>query len=254
MILVTGDTHGGHDGYKLSALKRRSSRNGVNVDHLIIAGDFGYIFDDTPDNSISGIELHQMNGVFEKAPWCTWFVPGNHENYDILDSLPRIVKNGARCIEFIKDKLYMVDRGEILTLEGKTFLCIGGAESVDKQWRLGLDHKCWWEQELITEEDIANARHNLAKYDNKVDYVITHTCPQEVLNEVDWYLPPWQADMWGEKHDDPSAMYLSEIRKDITFKAWYFGHFHEDAKLTLKDKGHPERFFMLYHSMEEIPE
>ena len=67
--------------------------------------------------------------------------------------------------------MYHVCRGSVLDLEGKTYLCFGGAESQDKDDREpGVN---WWKQEMPSDEEYATCRRNLEAVDYKVDYVLT---------------------------------------------------------------------------------
>ena len=34
----------------------------------------------------------------------------------------------------------------------------------------------WWKQELPSEEEMEEGRQNLEKHDNKVDFIVTHSC------------------------------------------------------------------------------
>ena len=67
--------------------------------------------------------------------------------------------------------VYHVCRGSVLELEGKSYLCFGGAESQDKDDREpGVN---WWKQEMPSDEEYDTCRRNLEAVDYKVDYVLT---------------------------------------------------------------------------------
>ncbi len=65
--------------------------------------------------------------------------------------------------------------GEIYQINGRKIFTMGGVLSIDKEWR--TPDKSWWTKEVINQNDMENAWKNLAKYENSVDIVITHTCP-----------------------------------------------------------------------------
>jgi len=105
-------------------------------------------------------------------------------------------------------------RGSTYKLDdGRNILFMGGADSIDKQWRTpGFD---WFPEEHITQRDMENLP------DEKVDIFITHTCPNELLPEMikhDY-----------RKKDDPSNYYLSELWKIYKPDLWYFGHWHHST-------------------------
>ena len=82
--------------------------------------------------------------------------------------------------------IFHVLRGEIMTLEGKTFLCIGGAVSIDKALR--TPYISWWPAEEISFHDIDNALNNLERVNNTVDFVITHCCDTHQISvTIYWY-------------------------------------------------------------------
>ena len=53
-----------------------------------------------------------------------------------------------------------------------------------------------------------------------MDYVITHTCPVQVMRKV-----------LDEFYMTQLERYLGDINKELKFKKWYFGHFHVDKDL-----------------------
>ncbi len=205
MIYVAGDTHGDIDYKKLLALKEE---NVTFDDFLIICGDMGICW--SP-------ELLPYFLSFYRDIGCTIiFVDGNHENFDMLNSYQLVEYKGA-IMHQIDDHIFHILRGEIMTLEDKTFLCIGGACSIDKMYR--KLHISWWPEEEITSHDINNAICNLEKVNNKVDYVITHCCDSKTVVKA-----------FGFKRDVCTDQ-LSFIDKIVDYKNWFFGHYHFDRAI-----------------------
>ena len=219
MIYVTGDTHGDIDFRKLISLAKRDlSYN----DYLIICGDAGICWSD--DTFQYFLSLYNALGCM------VIFVDGNHENFDMLNSYPFVEYLGA-IMHQIDKHIFHVLRGEIMTINDKTFLCIGGAVSIDKMYR--VPHISWWKDEEITNHDIDNAINNLAKVDNKVDYVITHCCDTPtVLNAFHF-------------RRDICTDQLNFIDKVVEYEHWYFGHYHFDRKIDKKKT-------CLYNNIVEI--
>ena len=60
------------------------------------------------------------------------------------------------------------------------------------------------------------------KMNHKVDYIITHTAPYEVLAEMGMDI---------SDEEETFSLYLDHIRKIVDFKDWYFGHLHFDEEL-----------------------
>ena len=112
--------------------------------------------------------------------------------------------------------VYHVCRGSVLELEGKTYLCFGGAESQDKDDREpGVN---WWKQEMPSDEEYDTCRRNLEKVDYKVDYVLTHDAPSRFLD--------FTALALGE--NNRLHLFLDEIL--------LFGCYHKDVQLSTKSR------------------
>ncbi|MFR3878462.1 MAG: metallophosphatase [Collinsella sp.] len=81
------------------------------------------------------------------------------------------------------------DAGEVFELDGSTIFTMGGATSVDKEYR--IPYSSWWPQELPDERNFEEARAKLDSVDWKVDYVITHTCSTRMLSPTLYPAPGW---------------------------------------------------------------
>lgn len=219
MIYITGDTHGLYDFTKLKELKTKYTSE---KDVLIILGDAGIIW------SKESLENHVRK--YEQLNITIIYVDGNHENFNILEMFPIINKFGAK-MHLISDNIYHVLRGEIMIINSLKFLCIGGANSIDKSYR--TPNVSYWKQEEITDDNINNAINNLKKYKNKVDYILTHCCDSKTLYKYFGY------------HKDESTEKLNFIDKVVKYKYWYFGHYHIDNELDEKKR-------CFYHDILEI--
>jgi hypothetical protein len=160
MIFVTGDTHGGHDCNKLLTLKQKNPAL-TREDFVIVAGDFGGVW--------SKGELQRNLAKYKRLPYTVLFADGNHENFDLLNAMPVEIWNGGK-IHRVADTIFHLMRGQVFTICGKTFFVFGGAESVDKQWRIA--GKSWWPQEVPNYADYDEAYENLKAHGDKVDYII----------------------------------------------------------------------------------
>ena len=208
MIFITGDTHGDIDYKKLLILKEK---NLSYDDYLIICGDVAICW--SPSDLDYFLQLYNDIG-------CTiLFVDGNHENFDMLESMPLVEYKGA-LMHQIDRHIFHILRGEIMTLEDKTFFCLGGAWSIDKMYR--KPHLSWWPQEIINQHDIDNAIANLEKVNNKVDYVITHCSDTMTVKKAFGFI------------GDVCSDQLKFIDQIVDYKHWFFGHYHFDRKISDK--------------------
>ena len=81
-------------------------------------------------------------------------------------------------------------------------------------------------------------RKNLAKYNYKVDYVLTHCCATSVQEALDQ----------GPGHilkPDILTDYLQEMEEKLEYKHWFFGHYHMDQDID-------DKHSVLYHAIVPI--
>jgi predicted phosphodiesterase len=214
-IFITGDTHGEIDIKKLSGKNFKEGNELTKNDFLIICGDFGLIWDNTPSKT----EKYWTKWLTDK-PWTTLFIDGNHENHPRLNQLEQIEKFGG-TVGKVNDSIFHLKRGEIYIINNKKFFTFGGAESTDKAHRtIGID---WWQEEEANYKEFDYGLDNLDKHNNKIDYIITHTLPIIAIEEYFQYL------QLPIKRIDATSKYLQTIYETTEFKEWFGGHFHEDS-------------------------
>lgn len=235
-IFITGDCHGNQElswhpkhRHWITSVRKLNSDNFpegkalTKDDIVIVLGDFGLVFYEK-DTSGYYEEQWWLNWLDSK-PWTTVFIDGNHENFNLLNDYPIHEYMGGK-VSFITNSIIHLKRGEVFTFNGKTFLTIGGAESVDKHTR--TENLSWWPQELLSRED-ENKVLDLIEKNNKFDYVLTHTSPQSVNQLI--------AETVGLEHhtehwsffEDPTVRFLQHVKRNITYKRWFSGHFHKDV-------------------------
>ncbi|HCL4559305.1 metallophosphatase [Clostridium botulinum] len=217
MIFITGDTHGKIDIDKLSS-ENFDYNNLTKDDYVIITGDFGGVWDNSKE------ELYYRNWLQNKS-WTTLFVDGNHENFDLLYKFPIEDKFGGK-VRKINNSIYHLMRGQVFNINGLKFWTMGGATSTDKENR--QEHISWWEEEISDSDEMTEGLDNLRKHNNKVDYILTHTCSSLVLKDI--------TKIFGfqPKPEENLNKYLEIIEGKVDFKHWYFGHFHEDIEIDSK--------------------
>lgn len=236
-VFVTGDTHA--DVSRLSHKQFKQGRYLTKQDYVIIAGDFGLVWD---VNESSGNEQHWLQWLSDKK-FTTLFLDGNHENFDRLE---KIDKNNKKYIcdnivGEVRDSIYHLKRGSIYTIDGKKYWVFGGAESTDKNRR--REHISWWPQEIpnIKEEKIGIQ--SLKENNWEVDYMITHTAPQSIIEQVNKrYLPEFSS---AEAYS--LTKYLEYIKQHAKYKKWFIGHLHLDEEVD-------EKHILIYKNIIKIGE
>lgn len=226
MIYVTGDIHAHIDIGKLNTQRFPQQKLLTKTDYLIVCGDFGLVW----DNSKS--DLYWRDWLVDKT-FTTLWVDGNHENFELLYQFPLVDKFGGKVRE-IAPSIYHLDRGQVLSIENKTFFVMGGAASHDKEYR--KEHISWWKEEMPTIEEMERGIKALENHNWAVDYVISHCAPRSVQTMIaSWY------------ESDPLVSFFERVRTDLSFKRWYFGHYHIDKQIN-------ERFVALYNKIVPIDE
>jgi len=156
----------------------------------------------------------------EKENYTILFVDGNHENFDELYKYPVESWRGGKVHRVRKNVIHLM-RGQIFHFPelGICIFSMGGAYSIDKMYR--EPGKSWWPQEMPSEEEYDEARRNLEKADFKVDYIITHTLPEDSMSIFHPYHP----------EEVKLSFFLEWVRENVDYKHWYAGHLHRDEDI-----------------------
>lgn len=249
MIYVTGDCHG--DFRRFSRDNFPEQKEMTREDYVIVCGDFG-LWNDTKD------ERYWLDWLGEK-PFTLLFVDGNHENFDRLYSDEFEVCDfcGGK-VHKIRENVFHLMRGQVFELCGKRFFAFGGAASHDiddgvldeqnfsnhaeflsqvRRWRrerrmFRINHVSWWERELPSEEEMVSGLKRLELYDNRVDFVISHCCPQQIISVFSH----------GAYQPDALTRYFNTVAETTEFSRWFFGHYHDNRVIMGK-------FIMLYEQI-----
>ena len=210
MIYITGDTHG--DFSRLYGIEFKEN------DILIILGDSGINYYLNKNDLRLKDELKKFK--------CKFFcIQGNHEQRpeNISSYNETEMFEGKVYIEPDYPNLIFAKNGEIYNLNEKKVLVIGGAYSVDKDYRLLKGYQWFCDEQLTVDEqdDI------LQKYKGKaVDIILSHTCPlkyeptETFLEYID-----------QSKVDKTMESFLDKIEEAVTYDKWYCGHYHIEKNI-----------------------
>ena len=215
MIYVTGDTHGLIDVEKVSKYRFPDGEKLSKDDYLIICGDWGGLFFNN-DRDKTVIDF------WENKPYTVLWVDGNHENFDLINTYPVEEWNGGK-VHFIRPTVIHLMRGQVYIIDGKKIFTFGGGLSIDKAKRQA--YVSWWPQEETSYAECNEALMNLDRYGNKVDYIITHACPQSIMrNELCKIRGLSKVECQTEK-------FLDIIIDTVEYQYWFCGHYHMDARI-----------------------
>lgn len=239
---ITGDIHRtDYERFNQFGYIQEDLSNSEN--YVIVLGDFGINFyTHTSDFRIKEFynDLAQIYNFYFIA------IRGNHEYRpeDIPSYKKVIIDEENLAGQFLIEPefprlLFCYSYGQF-KIGNKLFYQIGGAYSVDKEYRL-MTGKTWVENEQLSPEEREFIEQDLNDYkDITFDYVLTHTCP------LTW--EPTHLFLSGinqSKVDKSTEIWLDKIEKNINYKKWFFGHYHADEVVN-------EKAEMLFRSIKEI--
>lgn len=248
MIYVTGDTHGDFSRFSEPAFPAQKWM--TRDDCVIICGDFGGVWKDSPEQQAV---LYRLNAL----PFTTLFLDGNHENYDLLASYPVTEWHGGK-VQAIQPNVLHLMRGQIYNIDGKIFFTMGGAACHDihngvldlkdsdfeqkyRQLRqqkkfFRINHLSWWEQEIPQKREMDEAWKIICAHGKKVDYVLSHCAPTGLQRII-------QAITGDDTHPvNELTEFLQCVYDKCEFKRWFCGHYHHSVDVA-KD------FHVLYESI-----
>lgn len=225
MILVTGDLHGHIDIHKLNTTNFPLQSELTKEDYLIVCGDVGLVWG---GNNAQSDEYWQK--WLNDKSFTTLIVDGNHENHELLQQYPVTEWHGGK-VHMIQPSVIHLMRGQVFNIDGKTFFTMGGASSLDKEYR--KEGISWWPQELPSTEEYEEAERNLARHNWSVDYVITHCGPTLLQSCFNACYEP-----------DKLTNYFDALACRLEWKTWYMGHYHREACLG--------KYRVLYHDIVEV--
>ena len=224
-VVVCGDIHWAFE----EMVFKLCVQYGMADTLLIVAGDCGFGFEkpgyyEQIFNKISRRLIKANNWVV--------MIRGNHDDPAYFQE-QRIHHERFRSIPDYS----------IVTACDHTILCIGGAISIDRTYRLAVDSRphsaqtaCYWADEMPYYDEEALAAIN-AKF--KIDTVVTHTSPSfcELITK--------EGLMGWEKRDDTLLEDCEKERAildrifDTLFEAgqplvhWFYGHFHQSWNASI---------------------
>ena len=218
MVYFTGDIHGSP--FKLQVFCRYMEL--TEKDTIVILGDVGA-------NYYGGKRDKQFKEQIAKLAPTIFCIHGNHEQRpaNIPSYKAKEWNDGPVWYEEEYPNLLFARDGNIYVIDGVRYLVIGGAFSVDKNYRLSRGYG-WWADEQPSEEIKARVGRRVAN--SGLDVILSHAClfkyePREaILPGID------QSEV-----DSSTEEWLDTIEESVDYKAWFCGHWHIDKRI---DKMH----------------
>lgn len=209
-ILLVGDTHGdlGHARFAIDAAVRQ------DISVIFQLGDFGYW-----EHHPSGVEyLNRLDDYAYKRNVMVYFLDGNHDKTSLLLGTYR-----NKTLEgFIKVRNFIryAPRGHRWTWDGCRFIALGGAYSVDKDWRLAKERarnkpeSLWFPEEEMSDNDMDTI---ILNDSSPVDVILAHDKPR--CAKPDWDRKDFP-ECW------PNQDRLQRAVATLTPTEFFHGHLH----------------------------
>lgn len=232
-FFITGDTHGVNHP-RVKTLIHQHPEYKPEEMALIILGDagFNYYLDnrDTKNKKMVnhlGVKVYCVRGNHEQRPE---FIDGMKQIYDEE-------VQGFVCYESKYPNIRYFKDGRFYLINGYYTLVLGGAYSVDKEFRLSQGAQ-WFEQEQLSE--VERQQIKTLVENEKVDLVFSHTCP------ISWEPTDLFLNCINQsKVDKTMELWLDEVKNVLDWSIWCFGHFHADR---LERPG----VEMFFHDIEDL--
>lgn len=219
--------------------KSRKGRYDLNTEYvtnavLVVCGDCGFGFN---KQAYYEMELAPIQNTLEEQNLMLLFLRGNHDDPEYFKEVDGKFK--FNNIKFIPDY-------SILKTDKSISLCIGGAVSQDRSWRLkentrlnrftrSFKRLVYWDNERVQYDH--ETLLEVTKSGLNVDSLITHTIPLDFLSknvlenltDNPWY----KSDSEVVKDMDAESTLLKDIytfliTSGIKIKWWAFGHIHKE--------------------------
>jgi Icc-related predicted phosphoesterase len=219
-IAVVGDVHGDIDHFKW-VVNRARKHAGL----IVQVGDFGFM----PKAKWFAGFIAEVDAALASAGMAMLWIDGNHDDHDSIRNREWPVTDEG-LLRTSKHTFHW-PRGLALTIGDCRCIGLGGAYSIDKDWRLeqeqliGEDRILWWEEELISPDE--EARTIAAA---PADLMFCHDAPTEQAALLTFA---------GFKNDPASTANNAVVQRAmeaISPAVLFHGHFHR-AKATVASNG-----------------
>ena len=242
VVALAGDWHG-NTWWAQQRIRDVAQRD---VSLLLHLGDFGI----WPGNSGAKF-LRKVNRTCAEQNVDILVTPGNHDDWGRLTTLWENPKRRDPYTDgplplHLEEHITVLSRGHAWTLEGRRFVSLGGAPSVDYPDR--TPGRSWWPEERIAPEDVDRTIRNGVG----ADVMLAHDAP-----DGPWWTPPVERIVcgpgrvrWAEEalaHAAVGRARITEAFLGVRPKLFVHGHYHVSGQATVQipAAGHETRIWSL---------
>lgn len=223
---IIGDTHG-NTRWLRSVLDFLHEE--AQVTDAVVLGDFGVWHGEWGTKFLDGVQ-----GKLRDLNMNLWVVLGNHENYDLVET----IEPDEDGLQWIRPRIALFPRVFRFGIKGVSYLALGGAPSIDFQFR--KQGSSWWPQEMITEEDV-----EAAIAGGHAQVMFTHDAPENgtpATNDIITKNPMgWsrKALDYAKIGRDRMTKVVQAVKPDLMMHGHY--HVYSEGHLYFDDGSYPGR-------------
>lgn len=212
---LAGDWHG-----NLSwAQQRLTDFHHLDITTILHVGDFGIW-----PGAAGKKYLNNLNTSLQGYQQKIYVTPGNHEDYNQIKQLQKINsgENKGWLQNPEQSNIFYAPRGHRWEWNNTSFVSLGGANSIDRDYPHRVENETWWAEEQIKPyeaQKVAKAGY--------ADVFIAHDCPMQVPLEGGH--KAGKAGKWSKEdrtYADKSRKVLQTAVDGVKPKLFVHGHYH----------------------------
>lgn len=204
VIGISGDWHL-NTNWALKTLNDFADRE---ITTIVQLGDFGIW-----PGVVGARYINAIQQTLKQNKQQLYVVPGNHEDYAQVQN----IQYGIDGLQHLTQNINFVPRGFRMEWEGRSIVSLGGANSIDREWR--EPNRTWWKEESITLGDIYKTVEG-----GQADIMFAHDCAYGVQIPLNHRDSGWTAA--GLAYAQESRMMLRAAVDIVQPKLFMHGHYH----------------------------
>lgn len=220
-VAVIGDWHTDID-WMLKTVERINCHEVKNLLHV---GDFGYGLYESP--AAEEVAMAKLSTLLEGFGMTLLITLGNHDNWVRFNALTPD-DDGAYTVW---PNIRFLPRGYRFTVDGISFVSLGGAASINYQdLTEGVD---WWREEVVTMGDLYRLGNETASV------MIAHDAPEEtqaLFSAETKLTDSWPVEAY--QYSNLSQRALSAAVAQVKPEIFFHGHYHADYVSMETVEGH----------------
>jgi len=221
-IMMLGDTHGDTGAY-IEALLHAEK---IGVNHIFVLGDLGVFpyYNDTLQY------LEDINEMSREFGIHNHWVRGNHDDPDAWSAAVKFWP-GVHRFGMLRSNIRLLDRVHHFKMFGLQFLAVGGAVSIDKNWRISKERRdktLYWPNETISDEDMGRVYSWESNGSRKVDILLTHDCSDRT---------PFYARLKEDLDSKMNRQKIDDILRVAEPDFHFHGHMHTEYEWENRTSG-----------------